>query len=174
MEQILPHLYLKAKHRFDENFSDEKMSNLLTAFLDFEKHDRKFFAGETISGILSVDSPPDVEVFSVFFSLRGETNVQWHEMLIKHSAHLTELKVKEDLTHLFQKFHQESTERITKIPFKFELPIDLPSSIESQYGFTRYDCVVEIECSRRSATAKKPVTDTFEFPFTVLAKSSGL
>lgn len=151
-----------------ENLIWKMMENSVAANVEFDKRDRVYMAGETLKGILYVDCLIEVSTLSI--SLNGETKVSWHDTIGKHSDYQIHLCTSQDFLRIFKKAKKEK-EKVTKVAFKFELPEDLPSSIESNFGFTRFRCIVQIE-AQQSFTAPKPL-DTFEFPFTILAKISG-
>lgn len=146
-------------------------TNFVAATIEFDKHNRTYTAGDRLTGLLSVDRlSSNVIISSVSMSLKGETRVSWHDTLMQHSDHEINLCDMEDYTKVYEKIRNDE-EQITKVPFNLWLPADLPSSIESKFGSTRYVCIVQIGYISKE---NKSDLETFEFPFTILARRSGL
>lgn len=116
------------------------MCSEIVAVVEFDKHDRIYKAGGTLRGILHVDCPSTVEIFALSISFNGETSVTYYGAIEKHSDHETHLGAIQDIIEIYKNEKREDA-KVTKVPFQFDLPADLPSSIESSFGFTRY-CII--------------------------------
>lgn len=144
-------------------------SDSVVAVVNFNKHERVYTAGEKVEGTLYVDTPSMFDVGRLSLSLSGETVVTWYDEFDgKHFSHETNLCFTKDFTQAFKNARRPG-EQITKVPFEFDLPRNLPSSIESKFGSTRYMCIVKMEYGHHSV--KYNPRDTF--PFIVLGRFSG-
>lgn len=155
--------------------------------VEFDHPDQVYIGGEDLNGTVVINSNYPVKVTKLFVILNGETKVEWtHDNgLQKFGDYKQNIHVKHDLTKTLENLIAEDSQLFEgncSVPFHFKLPENLPSSVESTFGGTKYVCKVEIldilhspahEHHHHHQQQHEERPQVFEFPFTVLAKILG-
>lgn len=123
--------------------------------LNFDSASDLYFAGQEIKGTLVISNSILTRMQKIGVTILGETRTHWNEkrhgnMVYESSeSHFNQLI---DLTsNLNFVVDSDSTSReLHFLKFSFALPATLPSSFESNFGYTRYMCVGKVELVKQN------------------------
>ncbi|XP_015436888.1 PREDICTED: arrestin domain-containing protein 3-like [Dufourea novaeangliae] len=129
------------------------MSSSLRNFrLDFERQGATYFPGEIVRGKIILETTKDKNVRGLYFSVRGFASVHWterrssggragrsssHRRSYTNTQEYFKLKI-----NVLSTNEAESSVHIpagyTQYCYEFQLPYNIPSSFEHEYGHVRY------------------------------------
>lgn len=118
--------------------------------IDFGREYKIYLSGEVLEGEVVLPCRKSTEIAELSMRLLGETKTGWFDSNSKSQfkSHELHLQIDRDLTanlRCLQEENESLSAKIYKIPFKFELPKDLPSSVKCDLGWTRYACVLIVD-----------------------------
>nr|XP_003699454.1 PREDICTED: arrestin domain-containing protein 3-like [Megachile rotundata] len=126
--------------------------SLQTFFIMFDKPNAVYVAGETVSGKIVLQLGQEKKVRGLLLSVRGESRVHWTESrtvrdskghnTTRHDTYTNSEKYFNFEFSIVGSSRSDSRTIIAagyyEYPFRFELPYNIPSSFEHQYGHVRY------------------------------------
>lgn len=118
--------------------------------IQFEAENKLYYAGQRICGALIIRLQDPLKASGISVTLLGESKTSWVNKMSDKIFESTETYINEriDITYLDDVSDGELLpEGVHSMPFSFQLPTNLPSTYEGDYGYVRYKVCACIKLS---------------------------
>ncbi|KHJ42315.1 arrestin domain protein [Trichuris suis] len=118
----------------------------VTIAIHLDQGDCPVAAGSELSGVVHLSYNESVlRVTDISIGLRGEARASWVSKVSDKIFDTSEPLIDQTAGNSVMPAESVNVREKTSIPFLFRLPSDLPSSIETKFGFIRYEVYVTVD-----------------------------